>query len=75
MKLKLKCKKTSTKPIRCDVQNINEECTIEVKNKFRAPLLDIDEKEPDEIANETKKIYIETAEKHLSKKSVKNKHG
>ena len=38
MKLKLKCKKTSTKPIRYDVQNINEECTIEVKNKFRALL-------------------------------------
>ena len=42
------------------------------KKQIQGTTLDIDEKEPDEIANETKKIYIETAEKHLSKKSIKN---
>ena len=36
MKLKLKYKKTSTKPIRYNVQNINKEYAIKVKNKFRA---------------------------------------
>ena len=41
---------------------------IEIKNRFEAH---IEEKKPDEIANEAKRIFMETAEKHLSKRRVK----
>ena len=71
MKLKLKHKKKFTRPIRYDLQEIKEEFNIETKNRFEALLEDIEEKEPDEIANEAKRIFMETAEKHLNKRRVK----
>ena len=61
MKLKLKCKKKVTRHVRYDVQNINEIFSIEIRNRFKSLLMDIEEKEPDEIANEAKNIYMETA--------------
>ena len=53
------------------MHEIKEEFNIEKKNRFEALLEDIEEKEADEIANEAKRIFMETAEKHLSKRRVK----
>ena len=71
MKLKLKCKKTTTRPVRYDVRDIDQNFTIETRNRFQALLFDIEEKEPDDIANEAKNILIEAAKKHLKKKRGK----
>ena len=68
LKLKLKCKKNAAKPFWFDVHDINEDFTIEVKNCFKLLLNDIEEKEPDEMANKIKNIFTETLEKHLSEK-------
>ena len=69
--VKLKCKKISTRPVGHDVQEMDQNFYIEVRNCFRVLLMNIEETEPDEIANETKKIYLGTApnirERGLSK--------
>ena len=70
-KVKLKCKKITTRPVHYDVQEMDENFNIEVRNRFRVLLMNIEEKEPDEIVNETKNIYLETAQKHLRKRLVK----
>ena len=70
-KVKLKCKKITARPVRYDVQEMDENFNIEVRNRFRVLLMNIEEKEPDEIANETKSIYVEAAQKHLRKRLVK----
>ena len=67
LQLKLKCKKKPPRTIRYDVKDITEDFTIEIKNRFKVLLMDIEEKEPEELAQETKKIYNETAAKHLKK--------
>ena len=41
---------------------------IDVRNRCTVLLSTIEEKEPDEIANEAKCIYMETAQKHLRKR-------
>ncbi|GFN81369.1 endonuclease-reverse transcriptase [Plakobranchus ocellatus] len=71
LKIKLKIKKTTVKPIRYDVKDIGEDFTIETRNRFKTLLMDIEEKEPNEIANAAKNIINETAAKHLQKRSSK----
>ncbi|GFO40127.1 endonuclease-reverse transcriptase [Plakobranchus ocellatus] len=71
LKIKLKIKKTTVKPIRYDVKDIGEDFTIETRNRFKTLLMDIEEKEPNEITNAAKNIINETAAKHLKKRSSK----
>ena len=63
LKLKLKHKKKFTRPIRYDLHEIKEEFNFETKNRFEALLVETKEKEPNEVANEAKRIFMETAEK------------
>ena len=69
--VRLKCKKITKWPVRYDLQEMDENFSIEVRNRFTVLLMTIDEKEPDEIAKETKDIYLETSRKHLRKRVVK----
>ena len=70
-KVKLKCRKIATRPVRYDLQEIHDNLYVEVRNRVMVLLSTIEEKEPGEIANETKCIYMETAQKHLRKRVVK----
>ena len=54
-----------------DMNNINSEFTVEVKNRFSLLLQDNREKEPGEIAESAKTISIEVAKEHISKKEKK----
>ena len=69
--MKLKCEKINTRPVHYDVQELDEKFNIEERNRFTVLLRNIEEKEPDEIANETKTIYLKTAQKHSRKRLFK----
>src|SRR6218665_1667642 len=71
--LKMKLKKLRKKGDRinvCDCKGITPEYRVEIKNRFE--ILERDEMEEDEDANElwerTKRTILETAEKHIPKK-------
>lgn len=72
MKLKLKVKKGVTTTQRYDVENLTDEYTVSVKNRFTTLLTMTEEKEPEEIANDIKTIFREEAEKHLRKRERKH---
>lgn len=72
MKLKLKVKKGVTTTQRYDVENLTDEYTVSVKNRFSTLLTMTEEKEPEEIANDIKTIFREEAEKHLRKRERKH---
>ena len=57
-----------TRPIHYNVQYIDENFTIKTRNLFKTLITDIEEKEPEKIANEMKNIISEIAEKYLRKK-------
>ena len=71
LKIRLKCKKKTDLPIRYNVQGISQDFKVEIRNRFKVLLEHIAEKCPDEIANETRNIFMETARKHLRKKPNK----
>ena len=50
---------------------MNEKFNNEVRNRFMVLLRTIEEKKTNEIASETKYIYMETAQKHLRQRLVK----
>ena len=62
VKVKLKCRKITTGHVRYDIEEIHDNLSIEVRNRFTVLLSTIEEKEPNEIANETKCISMETAQ-------------
>src|SRR6218665_3955345 len=71
LKTKLKkLKKTGDRMNVYDCKGITPECKVEIKNRFE--ILERDEMEKDEDANElwekTKRTILETAEKHIPKK-------
>ena len=51
-----------------EMNNISNEFTVEVKNRFLLLLQDIGEKEPEEIAESAKMVLIEVAKEYLLKK-------
>ena len=59
-RVKLKCKKITERPVRYDVQEMDGNFSIEVRSRLTVLLMNTDEKELDEIAKETKNIYLET---------------
>ena len=54
LKVKLKCKKLTTRPVRYVAQEMGENFNIEVRNRFMVLTMSVEEKEPDEIVNEIK---------------------
>ena len=44
---------------------------LKFRTKFTALLMDVEEKEPEEIANESKRIFEEASKSHLKKRTVK----
>ena len=71
LKIRLKCKKKTDLPICYNVQDISQDFKVEIRNRFKVLLEHIAEKCPDEIANETRNIFMETAGKHLQKRTNK----
>ena len=71
LKIRLKCKKKTDLPIRYNVQDISHDFKVELRNRFKVLLELIAEKCPDIIANETRNIIMETAGKHLRKRTNK----
>ena len=75
LKIRLKCKKKTDLPIRYNVQDISQDFKVEIRNRFQVLLLyileHIADKCPDEIANEARNIFMETAGKHLQKRTNK----
>ena len=68
-KVKLKCKKITARPVLFVVKEMDENFNIEVRNRFRVFLMSIEEKEPYEIANETKKYLFRNSTKTLEKEA------
>ena len=54
--------------IRYDVTSIPAEYKIEISNRFNALYEVSEEKTPDELANDIKNIFHETAQNHLSRR-------
>ena len=69
LKIRLKCKKKTDLPICYNVQDISQDFKVEIRNCFKVLLEHIAEKYLDEIANERRNIFMETAGKHLRKRT------
>ena len=67
-KFRLKLKKVgkTTKPFRCDLNQIPYDCTVEVKNRFKG--LDLIDRVPDELWMEFGNIVQEAVMKTIPKK-------
>ena len=52
-----KCKKITTKPVRHDVEEMEERFSIEMESHFKLFPMNIKETESDDIANEAQKIF------------------
>ena len=71
IKMKLRCKKRHTPTPKYDVENIDSEFSVAVKNRFSQLASLCEEKEPEEIANSIRDIFKEEASKHLKRKTRK----
>ena len=69
--LKMVKMKREPNPVCYDMNNISNEFTVEEKNRFLLLLQDIEEKEPEEIAESAKMILIEVAKEHIQKSEKK----
>ena len=74
-KIRLKCKKKTDLPIRYNGQDISQDFKVEIRNRFKVLQEHIAEKCPDEITNETRNIFMETAGNISEKEPTKNKNG
>ena len=71
LKLKMVKMKRELNPVCHDMNNINNEFTVQAKNRFLLLLQGISEKESEEIADSEKTILIEVAKEHISKREEK----
>ena len=74
LNLKMVKMKREPNPVCYDMNNITNEFTVKVKNRFSLLLQDIREKEPEEIAESAKMILIEVAKEHIPKRE-RRPHG
>ena len=65
-RLKLKEVGKTTRPFRCDLNQIPHDYTVEVRNRFKG--LDLIDRVPDELWNEVRDIVQETGSKTIPKK-------
>ena len=59
----------TTRPFRCDLNQIPYDYTVEVRNRFKG--LDLIDRVPDEIWMEVRGTVLETDQNHLQKKKCK----
>ena len=71
LKLKMVKRKGKSKPVCYDTSCIGCEFAVEVKNKFSLLLQDVEEKDPEELAESAKTILIEAAKDHIPKREKK----
>ena len=65
-RLKLKTLGKTTRPFRCDLNQIPSDYTVKVKNRFKG--LDLTDRVPDELWMEVRDIVQETGIKTIPKK-------
>ena len=71
LRLKMVKMKREPNPVCYGRNNISNEFTVKVKNRFLLLLQDIMEKEPEEIGESPKIIVIEVAKEHIPKREKK----
>ena len=71
VEVKLKKMKKEPMVVRYDLSEIDDQYKIDVKNRFSELMNIVEEKDPDELADDIKNIYIEAAGKHLPRKRHK----
>ena len=71
LKLKMVKMKREPNPVCYDMNNISNEFTVEVNNRFSLLLQNIGEKEPEKMAESATMILIEVAKEHVSKREKK----
>ena len=71
-RLKVVEQKAHHRPIRFDFEAVDSEYSVKVRNRFSSLLQDIDEEEPDAIANRATEAVITAADKHLRRKKGKD---
>ena len=76
MSIRLKAVKQNAdhRPIRFDFEAVANEYSVEVRNRFANLLQDIDEEEPDAIANRAREVLIIAADTHLRRKKWRRQH-
>ena len=74
IRLKVVKQKAYHRPIRFDFEAVDSEYSVEVRNRFANLMQDIDEEEPDAIANRAREVLITAADKHLRRKKGKKQH-
>jgi len=68
IRLKVVKQKADHRPIRFDFEAVANEYSVEVRNRFANLLQDIDEEEPDAIANKAREVLLTAADTHLRRK-------
>ena len=68
-RLKLKKVEKTTRPFRCDLNQIPYDYTVEVRNRFKG--LDLTDRVFDELWMEVRGTVLETDQNHLQKKKCK----
>ena len=71
VEVKLKKMKKEPMVVRYDLSEIDDQYKIDVKNRFSELMNIVEKKDPDELADDIKNIYIEAAGKHLPRKRHK----
>ena len=74
IRLKVVKQKADHRPIRFDFEAVANEYSVEVRNRFANLLQDIDEEEPDAIANRAREVLITAADTHLRRKKWRRQH-
>jgi hypothetical protein len=69
--VRLKKKTAVCTPIRYDVQQIPTAYRVEVRNRFS--LLELEDREPEELWQEAKEVVMEVADKHIPKRAKKKR--